>query len=70
MRFSIYGKFHIEVRREDEGWVAYRSESGKRARVDELVIPAELDARDIAIYLDDIFHEYAGFGERVELVEN
>lgn len=70
MKFSIYGRFHIEVRWEDEGWVAYRSESGKRARVDELVIPAELDARDIAIYLDDIFHEYAGFGERVELVEN
>lgn len=70
MRFSIYGRFHIEVRREDVGWAAYRSESGKRARVDELVIPAELDARDIAIYLDDIFHEYAGFGERVELVED
>lgn len=70
MKFSIYGRFHIEVQREHEEWVAYRAESGKRARVDELVIPPELDAHDIATYLDDIFHEYAGFGQNVELLAN
>lgn len=31
-----------------------------RGRMDELIIPPELEARDIAGYLDDIFHEYAG----------
>ncbi|WP_422655578.1 DUF7661 family protein [Massilia sp. CFBP9012] len=44
----------------DEGWVAYRSESRERARIDELVIPPELDARDLTTKLDDVFREYPG----------
>lgn len=66
MRFSIYGRFHIEVLRENGVWVAYRPQSGTRARVEELVIPSELDAGEIAIYLDDVFHEYAAYGQHVE----
>lgn len=54
MKFSIYGRFQVEVRRENDSWVVYRSEMGKRA-------PDE-----IAIYLDDVFHEFAGIGQRVE----
>lgn len=70
MKFSIHGRFHIDVRREGEAWVAYRFESGKRTRVEELIIPPDLGAQDIAIYLDDIFHEYAGFGQYVEQLES
>jgi|GEM_PF-7087372 len=42
MKFSIYGRFHIDVRREDEAWVAYCFESGKRTKADELIIQSKI----------------------------
>ena len=66
MMFSIYGRFQVEVRRENESWTAYRSEPGKRARLHDVVIPARLPAHEIATYLDDIFHEFAALGKNVE----
>jgi hypothetical protein len=69
MRFNIYGRFQVEVRRENDAWIAYRAENGKRARLNDVVIPSDLDANDVAIYLDDIFHEYAGIGQTVELIQ-
>jgi hypothetical protein len=66
MRFDIYGRFQVEVRRENEAWVAYRSELGKRARLGDVVIPADLEADDIGTWLDDVFHEFAGIGQGVE----
>jgi hypothetical protein len=68
MRFSIYGRFQVDVRRENASWTVYRTESGKRAPLNDVVVPSELDAQDIATYLDDIFHEFAGHGQRVELL--
>ncbi|MBZ2209428.1 DUF7661 family protein [Massilia soli] len=68
MKFDIYGRFQIEVRRENDAWEAYRLEPGKRAKVDELIIPAALDADEIATYLDDIYHEMAGVGQNVTLI--
>jgi hypothetical protein len=69
MRFNIYGRFQVEVRRENDAWIAYRAENGKRARLHDVVLPSDLEAHDIAIYLDDIFHEYAGIGQTVELIQ-
>lgn len=66
MRFDIYGRFQLEVRREDDCWEVYRHELGKRARVVDVVIPATLAAEEIAIWLDDIYHEFSGPGQRVE----
>jgi len=66
MKFNIYGRFQVDVRRENEFWVVYRSELGKRARLNDVVIPSNLVAQDLATYLDDIFHEFAKFGENVE----
>lgn len=65
MKFNIYGRFQLDVRRENDGWEVYHLEPGKRARVNDLVIPPTLDADDIATYLDDIFHELAGPGQNV-----
>ncbi|WP_137176151.1 hypothetical protein [Massilia sp. HP4] len=70
MKFNIYGRFQIEVQRENGAWVAYRLDPGKRGQLDELVIPSELETHDIATYLDDIYHEYAGFGQNVERIGN
>jgi hypothetical protein len=66
MRFNIYGRFQVEVRREDGAWVAYRAESGKRTRLNDVIVPADLEAHEIATYLDDVFHEFAGIGQMVE----
>jgi hypothetical protein len=68
VKFNIYGRFQIEVHREDDSWVAYRAVLGTRRRVEELVIPCELTTEELAAYLDAFFHEYAEPGQRVELV--
>ncbi len=69
MKFNIYGRFQVEVRRENESWGVYRAEMGKRAPLHDVVIPSDIEADDIALYLDDIFHEFAGIGQRVEQLQ-
>ena len=66
MRFDIYGRCQLEVRRENDSWEVYRHELGKRAKVADVVIPSTLAADEIAIWLDDIYHEFSGPGQRVE----
>ena len=68
MKFDIYGRFKLDVRRENDAWQVYHLEPGKRARVADLVIPPTLDADEIATYLDDIFHELAGLGQNVQQI--
>lgn len=65
MKFDIDGRFQVEVRREHDGWTVYRSEQGKRCPLHDVVIPGQLAGDEIAIYLDDVFHEYAGPGQAV-----
>jgi hypothetical protein len=69
MKFNIYGRFQVEVRREKESWIVYRAEMGKRAKLNDIVIPPELEKNDIVGYLDDLFHEFAGVGQCVELMQ-
>jgi hypothetical protein len=66
MKFNIYGRFQVEVRRENAAWIVYRAELGKRTRLNDVIIPPEVAAEEIATYLDDVFHEYAGIGQTVE----
>jgi hypothetical protein len=66
MKFNIYGRFQVEVRREGDAWAVYRAEAGKRAPMHDVIMPADLQANEIATYLDDVFHEFAGIGQRVE----
>lgn len=68
MRFNIYGRFQVDVRRENESWIVYRSELGKRTRLNDVAIPPNLVAEDLTTYLDDFFHEFAKFGENVEVM--
>jgi hypothetical protein len=68
MKFNIYGRFQVDVRRESDSWVAYRSELGKRTLLNDVVIPSNLTAQELATYLDDIFHEFAKLGESVEVI--
>lgn len=68
MKFDIYGRFQLDVRRENDAWEVYHLEPGKRAKVNDLVIPPTLEADEIATYLDDIFHELAGLGQNVQQI--
>lgn len=68
MKFNIYGRFQLDVRRENDLWIVYRSALGKRTRLNDVVIPSNLVAEDLATYLDDIFHEFAKRGENVEVI--
>ena len=66
MKFNIYGRFQVEVRREREAWIVYRAELGKRTKLHDIVVPPDLAAAEIATYLDDVYHEYASIGQTVE----
>jgi hypothetical protein len=68
MRFNIYGRFQLEVRRANESWEVYRLELGKRAKVNDVVIPSTLEVEEIATYKDDVFHELSGPGQSIELL--
>jgi hypothetical protein len=69
MKFDVYGRFQVEVRREDDNWVAYQIALGKRTRVTHFAIPQEIQtAAEIARYLDDLYHEAARPGQSVSVV--
>jgi len=68
MKFDVYGRFQLEVLRENEAWIAYNLGLGTRARDIGVVIPPSLEAGELAEYLDDLFHELAGPGQRVVLL--
>lgn len=64
LRFSIYGRYELEVGRDNDAWVVHRVEGGKRRRAD-LVLPPDLPADQIARHLDDLLHELAGPGDEI-----
>ncbi len=60
MKLDIYGRMEIEVIHSDNHWTAYRlGNEGKKRKLHEISIPAELSEQDVLIYLEDIFHECA-----------
>jgi len=59
IKFDVFGK-KMSVQRKDGEWLLFReSNNGVRARVYEVVIPADLEESALATYLADIFHESA-----------
>lgn len=60
MKYDIYGRFQLEVLRENDSWAVYRLGAGTRLPADEVVLPAELKASELAVFLDDLFHELDG----------
>ena len=55
MLFDVYGRYQLEVTR----WVLYCVDGGRKRRFSDFTIPAELNAEDVARYLDDMLHEAA-----------
>ena len=65
MRFSVYGRYEVDVERRDERWVVYRRGLGTRREDPAIVVPADVDEDDVARYLDDLLHEEAVPGREV-----
>lgn len=50
----------MSVERKDNEWLLFNvAVSGIRCRCYDVVIPSELKHNELAVYLDDIFHEQA-----------
>ena len=65
MKFDVYGRFLVEVQREDDAWVACKVGLGKRVRMNDVVPPPDPAEAELATLLDDVFHELSGPGQRV-----
>ncbi len=59
IKFNVFGK-QMSVLKKDEEWQLFNeSDIGIRSRVYDVVIPSDLEATELGIYLDDIYHEYS-----------
>ena len=68
MKVDVYGRFQLEILRENDSWVAYRPGLGTRARDSSITIPESLAPEEITGYLDDLFHELCGSGQVIRVV--
>ena len=66
MKFSIDGRFQVEVQRENNAWAVYKLSPGKSVKADDIALPPELAEAELATFLDDLFHELARPGDRIE----
>lgn len=69
MKFDIYGRLQLEIEREGDRWAAYERSEGKRLRAQGVIIPDEIPVDELAAFLDDLFHEMGGPGDRVTRVD-
>lgn len=65
MKFDVYGRYQLEVTREQDSWVVYRIGLGKRVLMNDLIIPSSVAPNEVASYLDDLLHEGSGPGQSV-----
>lgn len=69
MKFDVYGRFTLEVQRENDQWRVYRLSPGKRVPEPGIVLPSNLDSSEIGQALDDLFHELARPGQTVTRID-
>lgn len=68
MKFNIYGRFQLDIRRKNDNWDVYTLGEGRRVKASDVFIPNHLQATQIPVFLDDLFHEISGPGDRIEVV--
>ena len=66
MKFNIYNRFILEIVRENDQWLVFRTGEGTRRRERDLFIPSDLDSSELAGFLDDIYHELAEPGQQIK----
>ena len=69
MKFDIYGRYRLEVIREEESWIVYRVDNEKRRTEFDIVIPSSMRAEEIPTYLDDLLHELAHPGATIRRID-
>lgn len=57
--FDVDGRYLLEVTREEDRWIPYRVDGGRKRHVTDFAIPAELNAEEVTRYLDNMLHEAA-----------
>jgi hypothetical protein len=65
VKFDVYGRFQLEVQRENSAWVVRQLNDGKCPLVADAIIPAHFGEDEIIAYIDDLYHEGARPGQRV-----
>jgi hypothetical protein len=65
VKFDVYGRFQLEVQRENSAWVVRQLADGKSLLVADAIIPAHFGEDEIIAYIDDLYHEGARPGQRV-----
>lgn len=68
MKFNIYGRSQLEIRRENDSWEVVRRDSAARALDDDLFISSALETEDDATYLDELCLELEGAGQGSKLL--
>lgn len=68
MKFDIFGRYRIDVRRVDGRWKVYRPGNGLDGELHDIVIPHDVDEADIELYLNDLLHEEATPGRSIRRV--
>ncbi|WNC69281.1 hypothetical protein RI845_03800 [Thalassotalea nanhaiensis] len=59
LTFDVFGK-KMSVHRINNEWLLFtESDVGMRVRVYDVIIPADMESAKLAIYLDDIYHEFS-----------
>lgn len=69
MRFDVYRRYQLEILREDDRWIIFRLDFGKRRPIFDFVIPASLPQDELATYLDDMLHEWARPGDVIRRID-
>lgn len=69
MRFSIYGRYYLDVERRDDRWLVYRIGLGSRREDHTVFVPADVDEDDIAAYLEDLLHEEGVPGRMIRRID-
>jgi len=68
-RFSVYGRYVLEVERVDDHWKIIKQVGERRVILHDFAIPSWMtDCDEIAIFLDDMLHESSGAGDAIRRV--
>jgi hypothetical protein len=58
-KFNVFGKIML-VERKNQQWLLFNDAViGIPTRIYDVVIPDDINANELAKYLDDIYHEYS-----------
>lgn len=57
------------MQREKGVWVVYELGLGKCVRLNDIVLPPDPEMAELAMFLNDFFHELSGPGDRIEPVD-